>query len=106
MSTISFNSSIRTSKVYTGDAIRMQSDRFQNHNNMICIPWDTKNSKGQTVCHNSFYTKTPGCHSALDRVHVENHHRPNYGRVSDEKTYMTIGAFGHQISATIKPIHL
>lgn len=75
---ISLDSSIRTCKVETGEASRILSDRFLNPNNMVCIPWNGYNSKGQKVCYDSYYTKTPGCNSATDRVDVENHLRPQY----------------------------
>lgn len=78
MSNISLDASIRTCRFDTGEAARVQSDRFQNPNNMVCIPWDGYNSKGQRVCSDSYYTKRRGCNSALDRIHVENHLRPQY----------------------------
>ena len=78
MSSLSLDASIRTCKVETGEATRIQSDRFQNPNNMVCIPWNGRNLKGQSVCADSFYTKTPGCNSAEDRVGVENNLRPDY----------------------------
>ena len=78
MSNLSLDASIRTCKVETGEANRIESDRFLNPNNMVCIPWNGYNLKGQNVCADSFYTKTPGCNSALDRVSVESHLRPDY----------------------------
>jgi len=78
MSSLSLNKSIRTCKVETGEANRIQTDRFFNPNNMVCVPWNGFNNKGQSVCPDSFFTKTPGCNSALDRVDVENFLRPGY----------------------------
>lgn len=78
MSNISLEASIRTCKVETGEASRIESDRFFNPNNMVCIPWNGYNNKGQSVCADSFYTKTAGCNSALDRVSVESFLRPDY----------------------------
>lgn len=78
MSSLSLDASIRTCKVETGEANRIESDRFLNPHNMVCIPWNHQNSKGQTVCRDSYYTKTPGCNSALDRVSVESALRPDY----------------------------
>jgi len=75
---ISLDASIRTCKVETGEASRIQSDRFQNPNLMVCPPWAGYNLKGQSVCADSFYTKSAGCHSATDRVDVENFLRPQY----------------------------
>ena len=78
MSSLSLDASIRTCKVETGEANRIESDRFLNPNNMVCVPWNGHNSKGQRVCQDSFSTKTPGCNSALDRVSVESFLRPDY----------------------------
>jgi hypothetical protein len=78
MSSLSLTKSIRTCKVDTGKAEQIQTDRFFNPNNMVCIPWGGHNNKGQKVCLDSWYTKTPGCNSAMDRVVVENDLRPDY----------------------------
>ena len=78
MSSLSLDASIRTCKVETGEATRIESDRFLNPNNMVCVPWNGHNSKGQRVSQDSFWTKTPGCNSALDRVSVESFLRPDY----------------------------
>jgi hypothetical protein len=90
MSSLSLNASIRTCTVETGNAIRIESDRFLNPNNMVCIPPSGFNIKGQLACHDSLYTKTAGCNSALDRVGVENDLRPNYS------AYVTLNASGIQ----------
>lgn len=84
----SLEGSVRTCDVNTGDANRIQSDRFFNPNNMVCVPWNGLNSKGQEVCPDSFYTKTAGCDSAEDRVMVENAQRPKYFN------YVTLSASG------------
>lgn len=75
---ISLDASLRTCKVATGEASRIQSDRFQNPNLMVCPPWTGYDLTGRSVCADSFYTKKGGCNSALDRVHVENFLRPQY----------------------------
>jgi hypothetical protein len=85
---LSLQSAIRTCDVDVGEAARIQSDRFFNPYNMVCIPWNGVNNKGQEVCPDSFWTKTPGCDSALDRVAVENANRPRY------VNYVTLGAQG------------
>lgn len=85
---ISLEKSVRTCDVNVGEANRIQSDRFFNPTNMVCIPWNGLNSKGQEVCPDSFWTKTPGCDSAEDRVMVENAQRPKY------INYVTLGAQG------------
>jgi hypothetical protein len=88
MSTISLEKSVRTCNVNVGEANRIQSDRFLNPSNMVCIGWNGVNNKGQEVSPDSFYTKTPGCDSAEDRIMVENSLRPKYFN------YVTLGAQG------------
>jgi len=85
---LSLEASIRTCSVNVGEANRIQSDRFFNPRNMVCIPWNGINNKGQDVCPDSFYTKTAGCDSAEDRVMVENSQRPKY------INYVTLSASG------------
>ena len=75
---MSLEKSVRTCDVNVGEANRIQSDRFFNPQNMVCIPWNGLNNKGQEVCPDSFWTKTPGCDSSEDRVMVENAQRPKY----------------------------
>lgn len=88
MASLSLEASVRTCDVDVGQANRIQSDRFFNPRNMVCIPWNGLNNKGQEVCPDSFQTKTPGCDSAEDRVMVENAQRPKY------VNYVTLGAQG------------
>lgn len=85
---VSLENSIRTCSVNVGEANRIQSDRFFNPQNMVCIPWNGVNNKGQEVSPDSFWTKTPGCDSAEDRVMVENAQRPKY------VNYVTLSAGG------------
>jgi len=85
---MSLEKSVRTCDVNVGEANRIQSDRFFNPSNMVCIPWNGMNSKGQEVSPDSWWTKTPGCDSAEDRVMVENGLRPSY------INYVTLGAAG------------
>jgi hypothetical protein len=87
---MSLEKSVRTCSVNVGEANRIQSDRFFNPNTMVCVPWNGLNNKGQEVCPDSFWTKTPGCNSAEDRVVVENALRPKY------IDYVTLGAQGIQ----------
>ena len=75
---ISLLSSVQTCKVNTGYANKNQSDRFENPNAMLCHVWNGLDSYGRAVSYDSYYTKTPGCSSALDRVVVENVQRPQY----------------------------
>lgn len=85
---LSLEASVRTCSVNVGEANRIQSDRFFNPTNMVCIPWNGVNNKGQEVCPDSFWTKTAGCNSAEDRVMVENGLRPKY------MNYVTLSAGG------------
>lgn len=75
---ISLEAAIRTCKVDTGWANKVESDRFLNPNNMVCPIWNGVDLTGRRVCPDSFYTKRAGCNSAEDRVVVENAQRPQY----------------------------
>lgn len=88
MSSLSLEAAIRTCKVDSGWADRVQSDRFFNPNLMVCPVWNGMDSAGRTVCPDSFVTKTAGCNSAQDRVLVENDQRPQY------MTYVNLSAQG------------
>lgn len=78
MSNLSLNGSLRTCKVDQGWASRIQSDRFENPELMVCPVWTGFDLTNRPVCMDSFYTKSPGCNSPLDRVNVENYLRPQY----------------------------
>jgi len=88
MSSLSLEASLRTCKVETGWANKVQSDRFLNPNNMLCPLWNGVDNAGRDICPQSFVTKSAGCNSASDRVVVENHLRPNYTE------YVTLSAGG------------
>jgi hypothetical protein len=75
---ISLEGSIRTCKVDTGWANRLESDRFLNSNTMICPTWNGVDTSGRPANADSYYTKSAGCNSAADRVIVENGLRPQY----------------------------
>lgn len=75
---VSLTSAINVCRVGSGEAPRLESDRFLNPMNMVCPIWNGTNLKGQNVCPDSFYTKSAGCNSALDRVLVESNLRPDY----------------------------
>jgi hypothetical protein len=85
---VSLTSSINICRVGSGEAPRIESDRFLNPNNMVCPIWNGTNLKGQEVCADSFYTKSAGCNSALDRVLVESDLRPDYA------SYVTLNMAG------------
>jgi hypothetical protein len=88
---ISLEKAIRTCKVNTQEANRIESDRYLNPHNMVCPMWQGVDLTGRTVCKDSFYTKSPGCNSAEDRVVVENNvSRPQYYE------YITLNSQGLQ----------
>lgn len=79
MGSISLESSIRTCKVDSGWASKIESDRFLNPDNMVCPMWNGLDTAGRRACPDSFMTKRAGCNSAEDRVMVENNvTRPQY----------------------------
>jgi len=86
----SLESSIRTCQVDTAWANRAQSDRFLNSNALMCPTWGGTDLVGRQVCPDSFNTKSAGCNSALDRVVVESHLRPQY------MEYISLNAQGIQ----------
>ena len=75
---LSLNGALRTCKVEQGWASRIESDRFENPNLMVCPVWNGLDNAGRPVAPDSFYTKRAGCNSANDRVEVENAQRPQY----------------------------
>jgi len=86
---LSLESALRTCKVDTALASRIESDRFLNPNNMVCPVWNGMDTAGREVCQDSFNTKRGGCNSATDRVEVENNvSRPQY------MEYITLSANG------------
>jgi delta-aminolevulinic acid dehydratase/porphobilinogen synthase len=88
---VSLESAIRTCKVNTAWADRVESDRFLNPDNMVCPVWNGVDTQGRRVCADSFWTKNAGCNSASDRVDVENDvSRPQY------MEYITLSAGGIQ----------
>ena len=85
----SIESAVRTCKVNTGYANKIESDRFLNPNNLVCPLWNGLDTAGRQACPDSFYTKREGCNSAEDRVVVENNvTRPQY------MEYVTLNAGG------------
>jgi hypothetical protein len=87
---ISLDGSLRTCKVDNAWANRMQSDRFFNPCNMVCSVWNGMDSTGRYVCPDSYYTKSAGCNSAMDRVVVENDLRPQYAE------YINLNTMGYE----------
>jgi len=85
---ISLNGSLRTCKVDQAYASKIQSDRWENPDLMICPVWNGRDLTGRPVCADSFYTKVEGCNTPLDRVDVENALRPQY------MEYVNLDAYG------------
>tara|TARA_B100000902_G_C27301327_1_gene912974 strand:+ start:91 stop:663 length:573 start_codon:yes stop_codon:yes gene_type:complete len=86
---ISLESAIRTCKVDTAWANKVESDRFLNPAEMMCPMWNGFDTAGRPVAPDSFMTKTAGCAYATDRVVVENNvSRPQY------MEYVTLSANG------------
>lgn len=96
MSQISLIGTLRTCKVDQGWASRIQSDRFENPLLMVCPVWTGFDSTNRAVCMDSYYTKSPGCNSPLDRVDVENALRPKY------MEYINLDAEGFQANQDIR----
>lgn len=78
MVNISLEAAVRTCKVSTGWAPRIQSERFQDTKNLLCPTWNNVDTIGRNVCPDSFYTKREGCNSPLERITIENNNRPRY----------------------------
>lgn len=47
---VSLTSSINICRVGSGEAPRINSDRFLNPNNMVCPVWDGQDLTGRNVC--------------------------------------------------------
>jgi hypothetical protein len=78
MANISLEGSIRTCKVDTAWANKLESDRFFNPNVMLCPAWNGVDTSGRTVDPSSYRTTNAGCDSAGYRIGVENDLRPKY----------------------------
>ncbi len=85
---MSLLANIVVSKVDTGNANRIQTNRFQAPESQMCPVWNGQDLAGRPVCLDSFYTKYAGCNSSLDRIKVENFLRPHYSN------YITTSASG------------
>lgn len=87
---ISLSKTIHGCNVDVSQAERMLSDRFLNPQNVVCPPWTGVDNLGRSVCSDSLYLKTAGCHHALDIVTKENYNRPQYSE------YITLAGQGIQ----------
>jgi hypothetical protein len=84
---ISLQGSLKTCKADTAWAERLQSNRFEDPENMICIPWGGRDLVGRPAHVDSFYTKSAGCNTPADRVNVENTLRPQYMETTSVDAY-------------------
>jgi hypothetical protein len=75
---ISLQGSLKTCKADTAWAERLQSNRFEDPENMVCIPWNGRDNVGRPAYVDSWRTKTAGCNTPADRINVENTLRPQY----------------------------
>ena len=83
---LSLESAVRTCKVITGEANRIESDRFFNPENLVCPVWNGVDDLGRQACYDSYYTKSRGCNNAEDRILVENAvWRPQYVQYHNSK---------------------
>lgn len=93
---------VQTCSVNTGYATKLWSDRYENPANLLCPVWNGLDTYGRVVSFDSYYTKAPGCESALDRVAVENYQRPQYIDFVplDAQGYLNPAALGAPVSST------
>lgn len=97
----SFTGVVQSCSVNTGYANKLQSDRFENPQNLLCPLWNGLDQYGRVSSYDSFYTKAPGCQSAEDRVAVENYQRPQYIDFIplDASGYLNPSALGTPVSS-------
>lgn len=97
---ISLTGSLTTCRVNSGYANKIQSDRFENYNALLCPVWNGQDQYGRAVCVDSYVTKTAGCASAEDRVAVENYLRPSYAEFTalDAQGYLNPSALGTPVN--------
>ena len=95
----SLSSAVNVCKVNTGYGNKIQSDRYENPNNLLCPLWNGLDQYGRVVCVDSYNTKYAGCSSALDRVAVENYQRPQYSEFIplDTMGYLNPSALGSPV---------
>jgi hypothetical protein len=78
MSVLSLAKSVRTCRVDTSWANKLQSDRFLNSCQVVCPVWNGTDQYGRIVGPDSMMIESAGCRNPLDRVDVENYLRPQY----------------------------
>eukprot|EP00122_Pirum_gemmata_P008224 Pgem_evm1s7578 len=81
----SLQTTIRTCKIDTNNAVRLQSDRFLNSCNAACPAWDGKDQYQRMVCEDSMALRTLGCNAVSEVTDLETSLRPHYNN------YITVG---------------
>jgi len=97
----SLTGAVQSCSVNTGYANKLQSDRFENPQNLLCPLWNGLDQYGRVSSYDSYMTKAPGCQSAEDRVAVENYQRPHYIDFIplDASGYLNPSALGSPVSS-------
>lgn len=95
--TLSLNATIRTCKVDSGNASKIQSDRFQNPGNLTCPMFNGYDQAGRPAISNTINTKYAGCNNPSERILPENNLRPQYAEMI---TLNTGGVSGQAADAT------
>jgi hypothetical protein len=105
---MSLLANIVVSKVDTGNANRIQTNRFQSPESQMCPVWNGQDLAGRPVCLDSFNTKYAGCNSSLDRIKVENFLRPAYMNYVTQNASGIAGVdadYGSNLNATATGTH-
>lgn len=75
---LSITKALRVPKVSAQYAANAESERFQDPRFNVCPVWNGQDNLGRGVSYYSFDSVTAGCHSAEQRIDIENALRPNY----------------------------
>ena len=92
----SLKKSLKVCRVNAGEANRLESDRFQNSDNLLCPVWNGRDEIGRSVIGDSTNIKLRGCNLPLDRVVVENNLRANHSLNPGLDTYGISAPFSDQ----------
>ena len=92
----SLKKSLKVCRVHPAEASRLESDRFQNSDNLLCPVWNGHDQAGRSVILDSNNAKSRGCNLPLDRVVVENNLRSTYSLAPGLDTYGISAPFSEQ----------
>ena len=92
----SLKKSLKVCRINAGEANRLESDRFQNSDNLLCPVWNGHDQNGRIVIPDSNNTKLRGCNLPLDRVVIENNLRSSYSLAPGLDTYGISAPFSDQ----------